>query len=311
MKHYSIVRHEDREDNLLVAYNNSHTVHKFKQQTVEVNLYHYKKNTGFSIESTMHSEAIKTYFILRGSCRHLEAECVLYAGDLLAVGELDEFVNLYMLEDTDILVHAVHLDAFQQKNRHSTQVSQVLSKIQEKDSYTETHCSRVFTLVYQMALRLGYKGNRLFNILRAARYHDVGKIYIEDAILTKPGALTDEEYHQMKRHVVLGEELIAGVFNAEIFKIMSQHHERMDGSGYPEGLKGFEISEEGRILAICDSFDAMVTDRVYKQGKEISESLAELKSQSGRLYDGELVAIFADLIEAMNMDKEAYNKQQL
>lgn len=308
LKAYNIVKNHDSSQQFAVTYNNSTITNKINQQALEVNLYHYKQNSGFSIESTHSPEAIKTYFVLNGRCRHLEAECELTAGDLLVVGELDEFLNLYMLEDTTILVHGLNTEAYKIKGNNALKVSEILSKIQEKDSYTETHCSRVFMLVYQMALRLGYKGNRFFNIIRAARYHDVGKIFIQDEILTKPAQLTIEEYDVMKRHVDYGRELMADVFKDEIFVIMSQHHERVDGSGYPLGLKGDEICEEGRVLAICDSFDAMVTDRVYKKGKEIDESLIELKSLAGIHYDPVLLEHFEEVIRVLNVNKFEYNQ---
>ncbi len=307
MKSYQIIKHMDCEGSFSVAHNSSVTSKKIKQQSLEVNLYHYKKNSGFSIVSTHHPEAMKTYYIVSGKCMHLESEKELTTGDLLVVGELEEFNNLYMLEDTHILVHGLNVDSYAMKGANASKLSEVLSRIQVKDSYTETHCSRVFMLVYKMVIKLGYKGNRIFNIARAARYHDVGKLFIQDDILTKPSQLTSTEYDIMKSHVLLGKELIAEDFSDAIFSIMSEHHERMDGSGYPKGLVGEEISEEGRILAICDSFDAMVTDRVYKRGKSIEEGLAELIELSGLKYDRRLVDVFVQIVNELQVDKEAYS----
>jgi len=148
-----------------------------------------------------------------------------------------------------------------------------------------------------MAARLRFSGNRLFNLTFATRYHDLGKIHIEDELLNKPDKLTTEEYSRMKEHVLLGKEMILHDFNEEIFRIIVQHHERMNGSGYPYGLSGDEISEDGRLIAICDSYDAMVTDRVYKRGKTPEEALQELRDLSGTLFDSRLVEEFIAMMQ--------------
>jgi len=152
-----------------------------------------------------------------------------------------------------------------------------------------------------MAARLRFSGNRLFNLTFATRYHDLGKIHIEDELLNKPDKLTTEEYSRMKEHVLLGKEMILHDFNEEIFRIIVQHHERMNGSGYPYGLSGDEISEDGRLIAICDSYDAMVTDRVYKRGKTPEEALQELRDLSGTLFDSRLVEAFIAMMQEDDM----------
>ena len=146
-----------------------------------------------------------------------------------------------------------------------------------------------------MALKLGYHSQALYNINKAARFHDVGKIYIDDQILNKPAHLTDVEYEAIKKHATLGESLILTTFSDEVFKIVAQHHERLNGSGYPLGLTGDAICEAAKILAICDCYDAMTSDRVYSLAKTHEEAILELEMCSGSLYEPWLVEVFKGL----------------
>lgn len=127
-----------------------------------------------------------------------------------------------------------------------------------------------------MGLALGYSGNRMLHLLLAAQYHDIGKINIPDDILNKPGRLTDHEFSIMKGHVVEGKDLIIENFNEDVYQIIVQHHERIDGSGYPLGLKGSRICQEAKILAICDSYDAMISQRIYKNLNQKKRPLRSL-----------------------------------
>ncbi|MBL8968725.1 MAG: HD-GYP domain-containing protein [Spirochaetaceae bacterium] len=292
---YSVVRRDDELEGNAVRHFTASFVRKITEGRLEVNRFGMGKDSWLSVESSGSSEAVKTYLILSGSCRLIEDASVLLPGDLLVVGELEEFVNLKMLEDCEILAHCFGVPVYEELGKDLEHFTRILYKIQEKDAYTEAHCKRVYKLASEMAEALGYKGKRYFNLMRAARYHDLGKIYVEDGILNKPGPLDETEFAKMREHVVLGAEMVKGTFSAEIFNILSQHHERLDGTGYPRGLSGEDISEEGRILAICDSFDAMVTDRVYKKGKDWDEAIVELRGHAGTMFDPRLVEVFAAL----------------
>jgi HD-GYP domain-containing protein (c-di-GMP phosphodiesterase class II) len=143
---------------------------------------------------------------------------------------------------------------------------------------------------------MGYKAKALNDITKAAYYHDLGKIHIADDILNKPSKLNIDEYEEIKKHVEASKDEIIKHFNPHVFEIIYQHHERYDGSGYPNGLVGNDILEEARILAICDSYDAMITNRIYKKGKSPEIALLELRELSGILYDPEIVAAFTTMI---------------
>jgi putative two-component system response regulator len=128
--------------------------------------------------------------------------------------------------------------------------------------------------------------------------HDAGKIGISDTILLKPGSLTNEEWVQMKRHSEIGGILLSGS-NSRLMQlaelIAKTHHERWDGSGYFEGLKGEEIPLCGRIVGICDVFDALISERPYKKAWSIEKALAEIKANAGIHFDPRLVELFIGL----------------
>ena len=175
-------------------------------------------------------------------------------------------------------------------------MDKLLKEIQFKDHYTGEHSLRVYELVKRMALKFGFKSKALNNFTKAAYYHDLGKVKIPDDILNKPDQLSASEFEEIKLHVQHSKEMILENFNHDVFDIIIQHHERYNGSGYPFGLKGEEICLEARILAVCDSYDAMITDRVYKKGKSIEIALIELRELAGILYDPEVVKVFIDMI---------------
>jgi putative nucleotidyltransferase with HDIG domain len=130
--------------------------------------------------------------------------------------------------------------------------------------------------------------------------HDIGKIGIRDEILNKKGKLSPEEYEKIKQHTVIGYEIVkqAGVFD-ELLPAIRSHHERLDGTGYPDGLRGDEIPLIARILAISDAFDAMVADRPYRKGLPVEEALQEIQRGAGKQFDAELAGHFIRVVRQL------------
>ena len=142
-----------------------------------------------------------------------------------------------------------------------------------RDSSTAGHSRRVFLYSIEIAKALGGLEHELKNIAMGAWLHDIGKLAIPDAILLKPGSLTDEERQVMQRHVQIGYDLVKGIpFLSNAAEIILGHHERCDGSGYPRGLKGEEIPGGARIFAVADTFDAMTSDRPYRRALPFAAS---------------------------------------
>ncbi len=267
---------------------------KYKDDTIEINIYTMQKGHNFFFSPPQDKRSVKSYYILEGELKCYDTERNYSVGDIIVLDAKNEPFNFFTNTSLKILVQSVYDNSYEKSNRNFRDINDTLQKIQQKDAYTSLHSERVYEFTKMLAVELNYTGQRLRNILYAARYHDIGKIYIDDNILNKPSTLTYEEFEIMKSHVVEGKELVISCFGKDVYDIVKQHHERLDGSGYPSGLTKEEISTEGKIIAICDSFDAMTTDRVYKRGKSISEAKRELRELKDVKYESYLVDIFID-----------------
>lgn len=179
-------------------------------------------------------------------------------------------------------------------NRWSlSMVKSITRTLEEKDTYTMGHSERVGRYALAMAQVLGLDNTTKHNLLASALCHDIGKIGIPDSILKKSTMLRSDEYEEMKQHPVLGAEIIAHIPNsADFVSGILYHHERWNGTGYPEGLAGEDIPFFGRIIAIADSFDAMVSGRSYSGFMKEEEALAKLMTETD-LYDPEILEAFA------------------
>lgn len=167
-----------------------------------------------------------------------------------------------------------------------------------RDSYTAMHAEHVADLMAGLAAYMGMTSEEIDLAYMVGIVHDVGKIKIPDGILTKPGRLTDDEFTVMKTHAAEGAEILSTVEGAEsIVAIMRHHHERYDGGGYPDGLKGEEIPLFSRMLALCDTFDAMTTARCYRKPVSLEQCLYEIRSCAGGQFDPRLCGDFINFIE--------------
>ena len=175
--------------------------------------------------------------------------------------------------------------------------------VDAKDSNTSEHSFRVSQYSLAIAKRLGYSEEKCENLRQMALLHDIGKIGIPDAILNKPGKLTDEEYEIMKTHVIRGGEILKDFTMIDNVSVGAlYHHEKYDGSGYCHGLKGEQIPLDARIIGIADAFDAMTANRVYRKQLDLDFVIAELKRCSGTQFDPKLVDILLALIDEGEID---------
>lgn len=168
---------------------------------------------------------------------------------------------------------------------------EALSKTMEiRDPYTAGHQKRVTSLAVKIARKLGLSDKQVENIKLASMLHDIGKFYVPQELLVKPSKLSDTELKLLKKHSVEGYNIISDIpFDAPIAKMVLHHHERMDGSGYPSGLKGEQISIEARIIGIADTAEAMSSHRPYRAALGIGAALKELVRGAGSLYDSRVV----------------------
>jgi putative nucleotidyltransferase with HDIG domain len=159
-----------------------------------------------------------------------------------------------------------------------------------KDAETAIHSRKVAELAERVGARLGMFGQQLRALRWAALLHDVGKIDVRDEVLRKPGALTDEEFEEIKAHAAGGAEMVRRVpFFARVSPLVRWSHERWDGRGYPDGLCGNEIPLGARVIFACDAFDAMVSDRPYRRAMSLREAVSELRAAAGTQFDPEVI----------------------
>ena len=190
--------------------------------------------------------------------------------------------------------------------------SDLLAKIEQKDCITSNHCRK--TAYYAMklgyAMRLNEKEMTALEL--SAALHDIGKINIPDNILLKPDILTENEYEIVKKHSIWGAEIFEYVFSNEevddwmrkeferetifVTKTIRHHHERFDGKGYPDGLKGDKIPIYSQIVSVADAYDAMTSDRPYRQAMEMKSAVDVLKSEKGKQFRPQMIDIFINSV---------------
>jgi putative two-component system response regulator len=176
-------------------------------------------------------------------------------------------------------------------------VQAIALAVEMRDPYTAGHQDRVADLACAIAKKIGLSEDRIYGLRMASVIHDLGKITIPGEILCKPGRLSQPEYQMIKTHVQSGYDILKKIdFPWPLADIVIQHHERMDGSGYPQGLSGEEILIEARILSVADVFETIGSHRPYRPSLGMKKALGELSENSGRLYDPDVVAACLELV---------------
>ena len=194
-----------------------------------------------------------------------------------------------------------------EKNRKyvnlSTQVMTTLaSVIDAKDTYTNGHSLRVAQYSLELARRMGKNSQELSEIYYTALLHDIGKVGVPDEIINKQGRLTDEEYQCMKKHPEIGATILENISEMPSISVGAHwHHERYDGSGYPDGLKGEQIPEIARIISVADAYDAMTSNRSYRKLLSQDKVRSEIECGKGIQFDPKI----ADhMLEMINEDRD-------
>jgi len=168
----------------------------------------------------------------------------------------------------------------------SIRLAGLVDRLELKEGYAGEHTAAVSALALAIAKKLKLSAAERRCVELGALLHDVGKLSIPDRVLTKPGPLNELEWAAMRRHAALGERLLAHILDqAEVLAIVRSHHERWDGSGYPDGMRGKEIPLAARIVAVADAFQAMIEPRPYRAPRTRESALEEIAGQSGRQFD--------------------------
>ncbi|MBP7795482.1 MAG: HD domain-containing protein [Elusimicrobiales bacterium] len=199
----------------------------------------------------------------------------------------------------EISIMAENINLYQSIEKFYFELVQTLAKtIDAKDSYTGSHAITARNRAKKLAERMNIPEKFIKNIEYAAILHDIGKIGIDDRIITKPAKLTDEEYAQIKKHPEIAYDILSPIeFLSIVAKIILYHHEWFNGNGYPEGLKAEEIPLGSRIISVIDAWDAMTSDRPYRKALKKEDAINELKNGAGKQFDPDVVDAFLKLIE--------------
>ena len=232
----------------------------------------------------------------------------LKAGDSFYFVELDEDISITPHEEIQLLC-VTSQPVFGEFLNFINDLNDLNGQIERKDHYTFGHCRRVMRFAEALGRKMNLNADDLHNLLLASLYHDVGKCYLPTEILNKPGFLSDSEFAAVRRHPADSAKLLRGRFADEVMRIARSHHERLDGSGYPDGISGDQLDRPSRILAVSDVFDAMTSDRTYKKGISVDAAIAELKTLTHH-YDSDVISALAGLHaegvidEIMRLDRE-------
>ncbi|HLM86190.1 MAG TPA: HD domain-containing phosphohydrolase [Solirubrobacteraceae bacterium] len=216
--------------------------------------------------------------------------------DRASLAETDAVLVEAIATSFGVAVHRTRLIA-DLESAFTTALAALTSTVEAKDDYTACHGEDVAVLAEQIALRMSLSSAQARDVRYAAMLHDIGKVAVPSEILLKPGPLTDEEWVTMRGHAAIGGELVGRIDAfAHLAPAVRASHERWDGGGYPDGVAGEEIPLAARIIAACDTYDAIITNRPYRPARSPQEACAELRRVAGTQLDARVVdAVIAEL----------------
>ena len=244
--------------------------------------------------------ALEVYYVLSGCLQYTLNGTVhrVGPGQHLVSENISEPLILQSLTKTHLLV-TVSQPQFYQISHNLEELTKLAVNIEVKDGYTADHCRRLQRLSRATGRQLNLSQTELYRLDFGSLLHDIGKVKVPTDILQKPGKLTPEEWDIIKQHPSMGREILDKTFLKGAGIVVEQHHERMDGSGYPYGLSGKDILTEAYIVAVADTFDAMTTDRPYRKALPDEVAFEEIRRHAGVHYPKEVVDAFFAAVEEL------------
>lgn len=240
--------------------------------------------------------ALEMMFILSGRLRVEGTGDIVRAGDSLSAHPVVEPLILKALEPSSIL-YISSQPVFHAYTGELADLFRLATEVEVKDGATKDHCKRIQRLSLAVGNALGLHPKQMYALTYGSFVHDIGKVRIPDSILGKPGPLTPDEWRVMRQHPAFGAEIVGQrPYMKDAAAIVAQHHERIDGSGYPAGMKGEDILLEARIVAVVDAFDAMTSDRPYRKSLGHPYANDELRRHRGSAFDAQVVDTFLGLL---------------
>lgn len=268
-----------------------------KGEGIEIMEYVIRAGKRFKIDPGAKS-TFEFFYILSGILYLVfgEKERELRRGDYIVAQDITETAH-FKTRNKVRLLYISSQPVFGVLSKEIRELTKIARQVARKTAYTYDHGKRMEKYVTQVGERLQLTPEDMERLVNGAVFHDVGKIDIPDAILQKPGKLTDAEWEIIKKHPIIGRDMVVAKGMVDIADIVAQHHERIDGNGYPLGLTDDKICIGAKIVAAVDAFDAMTSKRPYRPALLRAEALAELRAKSGTQFDSEVVEALAEVLQ--------------
>jgi HD-GYP domain-containing protein (c-di-GMP phosphodiesterase class II) len=254
-------------------------------------------NQGRRIILTPSPLGTEVYYLLGGQLQaEYDAQLVLQEGDYLIADNLSDTHIFTALTPVKFLLVTTH-PVFAESQTKLADLQRLAIEVEVKDGYTAAHCERIRELAFKVGKELGLSQERLRILSQAAYLHDVGKVHIPPEVLLKPGTLTKDEWQLVLEHPLAGKAMLGTSFLKSAGDIVAQHHERFDGSGYPHSLRRDEVMTEAYIIGVVDTYDAMTTDRPYKEALPQDRAITELCALKDKAFPEEVVEAFLRVLK--------------
>ncbi len=268
-----------------------------KEGDTEIMLHKLKKSSTAVFSPVVHMDAKEFVFMIEGEllCQGATIKKMIQKGDYFYIHDIKEKLHITALSDVTLL-YVSNRSVYEEISHIVIELNEITHKVMQKDLYTYEHNNRLHSYSMQIAEKLDLNRERSEMLLFAAMFHDIGKLNVPDYILQKPGTLNEEEFGYIRQHPSDGKRIISDTYLKYIGDIIEQHHERLDGSGYPRGLRAEEILMEAKIIAVADSYDAMTTDRPYRKAMAPKRAIQELESLVNVHYEKNVVDAFRDIL---------------
>lgn len=301
MEALEIIRRDNGIDKFQSFIHKNDSVLVVSENGFQVILYHMPKNL-VGILDPLDEGIVETYSILEGKIKLIgqNEENTFDRGDSFTLKGTPYAIPFQVIDDLTLVVSTNSMNYLSDKEKNK-ELTKIMNDLQNSDGDTKDHCERVKELGLSMIRYIPYDYAKLENFLYAARFHDCGKIHVPLEILVKPAKLNQQEYEIMKTHPYESYKIVKNYFGDDIANIVLQHHERLDGKGYPYGLYEDDICIEAKIIAVADAFDAMVTTRPYNKGKSVQEAVDELIRNIGTQFDKTCVQALIQHLKNKNL----------
>ncbi|HEY8365474.1 MAG TPA: HD domain-containing phosphohydrolase [Haloplasmataceae bacterium] len=266
---------------------------------VEIMLQELAAESTFDVYSSKDKKALMEFFyVLEGELEYQNGKekVTLKPGNYFYTKNLEATCTFDVIKDTKLLFVSPQ-PIFHYIGEVISELHNINAEIDEKDKYTLHHCERVQNLAVKIAMEMNIDRSKISGLAVAALFHDLGKISIDHDILIKPEKLSNEEFAEVKKHPIHSAKYVKKIKYLDASGIVIQHHEKFDGTGYPKGLKGEEILEEARIIAVADAYDAMTNDRPFRKAVTPQEAVNEIIRLSGTWYDPLVVNAFVQVLK--------------